>query len=45
MASPGHKSNILNKSFNQDGLAIAVGSPTGAADAAGTWVQEFGKKG
>ena len=43
MQSPGHRRNILNPRFNELGLGVALGAPSGArmADAA-TYVNEFG---
>lgn len=42
--SPGHKRNLLNRSYREAGLAIAVGAPVAATGHAGTYVQEFGKR-
>jgi uncharacterized protein YkwD len=43
--SPGHKRNLLNRKYREAGLAIAVGAPVQTTGDAGTYVQEFGKRG
>lgn len=43
MNSPPHRANILNRSFDEIGIGVAHGSPTGAKDAA-TYTADFGFK-
>jgi uncharacterized protein YkwD len=42
MHSAGHRANILNRSFREVGIGIAVGAPTGGSGA--TYVNEFGRR-
>ena len=42
MDSPGHRSNILNRSFRDIGVGFSVGSPSGAADPGGIYTTDFG---
>jgi uncharacterized protein YkwD len=42
MHSAGHRANILNRSFREIGIGVAVGAPTGGAGA--TYVNEFGRR-
>ena len=44
MNSPGHRQNILRRSYREAGLAIAVGAPVSAGGDAGTYVQAFGRR-
>lgn len=46
MASPGHRANILNRTFTELGLGIAVGAPDTAAGSgpAATYVVDFGHR-
>jgi uncharacterized protein YkwD len=43
MHSPGHRRNILDPSFKEIGIGIALGAPTGQS-AAATYVNEFGRR-
>ena len=43
MNSPGHRANILSRSFRDTGIGVALGSPTGYRDAA-TYVNTFGAR-
>jgi uncharacterized protein YkwD len=43
MHSAGHRANILDGSFREIGIGIAIGSPTGGQGA--TYVNEFGQRG
>jgi uncharacterized protein YkwD len=43
MHSPGHRANILNGSYRQIGIGIALGAPVGGGGA--TYVNEFGRRG
>jgi uncharacterized protein YkwD len=43
MHSAGHRANILNGSFREIGIGVAVGAPTGGSGA--TYVNEFGRRG
>jgi uncharacterized protein YkwD len=45
MDSPGHRANLLRRSFREAGLAIVVGSPAASSGAGGTYVQVFGRRG
>jgi serralysin len=40
--SAGHRANILNGSFRQSGIGVAVGTPTGAGGA--TYTHDFGRR-
>jgi uncharacterized protein YkwD len=42
MHSPGHRRNILDGTFHEIGIGIALGAPNGAAGA--TYVNEFGRR-
>jgi uncharacterized protein YkwD len=42
MHSPGHRRNILDPSFTEIGIGIALGSPNGGSGA--TYVNEFGRR-
>jgi uncharacterized protein YkwD len=42
MHSPGHRANILNGSYREIGIGIALGSPAGGGGA--TYVNEFGRR-
>ena len=42
MHSPGHRRNILDPSFKEIGIGVALGAPTGASGA--TYVNEFGRR-
>jgi uncharacterized protein YkwD len=42
MHSAGHRANILNGSYREIGIGIALGAPTGASGA--TYVNEFGRR-
>lgn len=42
MNSPGHRRNILDRSYREIGIGIAVGTPVGGSGA--TYVNEFGKR-
>lgn len=42
MHSPGHRANILNGSYREIGIGIALGAPTGGSGA--TYVNEFGRR-
>lgn len=42
MHSPGHRRNILDPSFKEIGIGIALGAPTGQSGA--TYVNEFGRR-
>jgi uncharacterized protein YkwD len=45
MKSPGHRRNILNGSFHELGLGVALGAPqAGANGSAATYVNEFGER-
>jgi uncharacterized protein YkwD len=41
MHSPGHRANILNRSFRQIGIGVALGAPSGMTPAA-TYTTDFG---
>ncbi len=43
MRSAGHRANILNRSFREIGVGLALGSPSGRSGA--TYVNEFGRRG
>jgi uncharacterized protein YkwD len=43
MHSAGHRANILNGSFREIGIGIALGAPTGGSGA--TYVNDFGSRG
>lgn len=43
MHSAGHRANILNRSFREIGIGVALGSPRGRSGA--TYVNEFGRRG
>jgi uncharacterized protein YkwD len=43
MHSPGHRRNILDRSFREIGVGIALGAPNGRSGA--TYVNEFGRRG
>jgi uncharacterized protein YkwD len=43
MHSPGHRRNILDPSFKEIGIGVALGAPTGLTGAA-TYVNEFGRR-
>ncbi len=43
MASPGHRANILRRSFREIGIGIALGNPSASpADAGATYTADFG---
>jgi uncharacterized protein YkwD len=42
MHSPGHRRNILDRSFREIGIGVALGAPNGASGA--TYVNEFGRR-
>lgn len=42
MKSPGHRRNILDGTFREFGIGIALGAPNGSAGA--TYVNEFGRR-
>jgi uncharacterized protein YkwD len=42
MRSPGHRANILDRSFREIGLGVHLGSPEGSAGA--TYVHDFGRR-
>ncbi len=42
MKSPGHKANILNRSFRHIGVGVALGAPVGGGGA--TYTTAFGKR-
>src|SRR3954453_4166048 len=42
MASPGHRHNILTRSFREIGIAIVVGAPVDDVGQAATYATEFG---
>ena len=45
MNSPGHKANILNRSFRQIGIGISFSAPVPAEDgSAGTYTTDFGTR-
>jgi uncharacterized protein YkwD len=44
MDSRGHRENLLRRSFREEGLAIALGTPDPATGAGGTYVQVFGRR-
>lgn len=45
MNSPDHKRNMLDPSYRQAGLAVAVGSPVdGVLEPAGTYTNDFGRR-
>ncbi len=43
MDSPGHRSNILDRSYREIGIGVALGVPTDDGDGA-TYVTEFGRR-
>jgi len=43
MNSPGHRANILSRSFRSIGIGIAVGTPSGGGGA--TYTTDFGRRG
>jgi uncharacterized protein YkwD len=43
MNSPGHRANILSRSFRAIGIGIAAGAPTGGGGA--TYTTDFGRRG
>lgn len=42
MHSPGHRANILDRSFREIGLGVRLGSPVGSDGA--TYVHNFGRR-
>jgi uncharacterized protein YkwD len=42
MGSPGHRANILDRSFREIGLGVSLGSPDGPDGA--TYVHDFGRR-
>jgi uncharacterized protein YkwD len=42
MNSPGHRANILNPSYREIGIGVAVGNPASANGAGATYATEFG---
>ncbi len=44
MESPGHKANILNRSFRHVGIGVAVGAPVDGASGGATYTTAFGKR-
>jgi uncharacterized protein YkwD len=47
MHSPGHRANIVNASFREMGLGVALGTPVrvAAASGAATYANQFGRRG
>ncbi len=46
MHSPGHRANILQRSFRQIGIGISVGAPvTASSRSAATYTTDFGMRG
>lgn len=45
MRSPGHRANILSRTFREVGVGIAIGAPTTAGGVldAGTYTTDFGE--
>jgi uncharacterized protein YkwD len=41
--SPGHRQNLMRRSYREAGLAIVVGAPQGATGEAGTYAHVFGR--
>jgi uncharacterized protein YkwD len=44
MRSPGHRANILDRSFRRVGVGIALGSPRAASGPAATYATDFGAR-
>jgi uncharacterized protein YkwD len=44
MASPGHRANILRRSFREIGIAVVAGAPLASFDDAATYVTDFGTR-
>jgi uncharacterized protein YkwD len=44
MNSPGHRANILNGSFREVGIGLAIGAPSAAGGPAATYATEFGAR-
>jgi uncharacterized protein YkwD len=44
MNSPGHRANILNRSFREIGIGIALDVPIPGNDAGATYTTDFGKR-
>jgi uncharacterized protein YkwD len=42
MESPGHRANILNRSFRELGIGVAPGVPVAGRDSGGTYTHDFG---
>jgi uncharacterized protein YkwD len=45
MNSPGHRANILNRSFRDVGIGLAIGAPGVGGGPAATYATDFGVKG
>ena len=46
MSSPGHRANILKRSFTEIGVGIAIGDPNDGSDfRGGTYATDFGRRG
>ncbi len=45
MNSPGHRKNILTRSFREIGIGVAKGAPTSVSSPAATYATEFGLRG
>lgn len=45
MHSPGHRANILNRSFREIGIGIARGTPVPAYSDGATYATDFGRRG
>jgi uncharacterized protein YkwD len=44
MNSPGHRANILNASFREVGIGLAIGAPGAGGGPAATYATDFGAK-
>jgi uncharacterized protein YkwD len=44
MESPGHRANLLNGSYRDQGMGIALGTPDGSGATGATYANEFGQR-
>lgn len=45
MQSPGHRANILSRSYREIGIGVAIGAPAGGVRGAATYTTHFGRRG